>query len=834
MSRTAHKLMSASGSKGYEIDQSLLCSEGDGSKLRRTPSSAGNRKTFTFSTWCKRSNFGLGGSGGAVYDALFGAYNAGSSDDSEYFFFGFNNNDFLTIGGWTVNWKRTNRKFRDPAAWHHIVLQVDTTQATADNRFKMYVDGVQETSFETSTNPSQNLDTAVNATYPQAISDVAYDAGTGPYHFDGYMAETHLFDGAVVAPSEFGETDSDTGEWIPKKYTGTASYGTNGYYMKYVSGAIGTDSSGQSNNYTTTNLANSDVMLDTPTNNFNTLNPLNNGSYTTLSQGNLACQGNTDADAGWAHSTIPMTSGKWYAESIIGTVSNWAPTAISISDIGTNGGSEVNNLTSSYYSNYASGARQAGASEEYGSTFTEQSGMDTGTALSAGAIISCAVDVDNKKLFFAINGTYLGSGNPATGANPTFTWTIDTHLVFSTQQAFASPSASTYNFGQNGTFTGATTAGGNSDGNGYGNFKYAVPSGFKALCTQNLATPTIKKSSEHFNTVLYTGSDNDAVSQNVTGAGHQPDLVWIKRRNLETHHVLTDAVRGATKVLNSNQTVAEVDDTYGVTAFGSDGFTVREQDVAGGQTNTGTLVSWNWKAGGSTSANTAGDINSTVSVNSTAGFSIVTYTGNRTGAGVSTVGHGLSVAPKVVITKSISNATSWWIQHSGTSTASKLLRFDTTAETDKSGNGTLSRPTSTVFGTNWTDGIGTNGHTMVAYCFAEVDGFSKFGRHTGNGESENGPFIYTGFKPRLVIIKKSSVANFSWFMWDSLRHPENVIDLAVWADANNGDTSHAEYEIDFLSNGFKLRGNNAGSNASGATHFYMAFAEAPFKYATAR
>ena len=396
MSRTAHKLMASGAKKAYEIEQSLLCSEGDGSKLRRTPSSAGNRKTFTFSTWCKRSNFGLGGSGGAVYDALFGAYNAGSSDDSEYFFFGFNNNDFLTIGGWTVNWKRTNRKFRDPAAWHHIVLQVDTTQATADNRFKMYVDGVQETSFETSTNPSQNLDTAVNATYPQAISDVAYDAGTGPYHFDGYMAETHLFDGAVVAPSEFGETDSDTGEWIPKKYTGTASYGTNGYYMKYVSGAIGTDSSGQSNNYTTTNLANSDVMLDTPTNNFNTLNPLNNGSYTTLSQGNLACQGNTDADAGWAHSTIPMTSGKWYAESIIGTVSNWAPTAISISDIGTNGGSEVNNLTSSYYSNYASGARQAGASEEYGSTFTEQSGMDTGTALSAGAIISCAVDVDNK------------------------------------------------------------------------------------------------------------------------------------------------------------------------------------------------------------------------------------------------------------------------------------------------------------------------------------------------------------------------------------------------------------------------------------------------------
>ena len=310
MSRTAHKLMASSGSKGYEIDQSLLCSQADASKLRRTPSSEGNRKTFTFSTWCKRHRLGLDGSSGtgSNYNIIMGAYAGSASDNSHYWQLGFSNNDEITCGGWVNNFRVTNRRFRDTAAWYHIVLQVDTTQSTATNRTKLFVNGVQETSFSTSYDPAQNFDLAINNTVAQSISDVAYDAGTGPYHFDGYIAETHLFDGAVVAASEFGETDSETGQWIPKEYTGTASYGTNGYYMKYVSGAIGTDSSGQGNNYTTTNLANSDVMLDTPTNNFNTLNPLNNGSYTTLSQGNLACQGNTDADAGWAHSTIPMTS----------------------------------------------------------------------------------------------------------------------------------------------------------------------------------------------------------------------------------------------------------------------------------------------------------------------------------------------------------------------------------------------------------------------------------------------------------------------------------------------------------------------------------------------
>jgi hypothetical protein len=592
------------------------------------------------------------------------------------------------------------------------------------------------------------------------------------------------------------------------------------------------DHSGKDSHFQADNITVNNVMLDTPTNNFNTLNPLNKGSYVDLVQGNLTCKGNTDADAGWAHSTMAMTSGKWYAESRIDTVSNWAPTAISISDIISSG---PNNLTSALYANYASGARQAGASEEYGSTFTEQSGMDTGSALSAGAIISCAVDMDNKKLFFAIDGTYLGSGNPATGANPTFTWSIDTEMVFSTQQAFASPSQSTYNFGQNGTFCGGTTAGGNADGNGYGDFKYSVPSGFLALCTKNLSTPTIKNGTDHFNTVIYTGSDNDAVSQSVTGVGFQPDLVWIKKRNAASHHVLVDAVRGDEKALNTSQDAAEVDDSYGVESFGTDGFTVREHATAGGQVNTGTLVAWNWKANGSGSANTAGDINSTVSVNSTAGFSIVTYTGNRTGAGVSTVGHGLSSAPKVVVTKSRSNATNWWMQHPSTTSASHLLRINEqdqpAAQDDKSSNGTLSRPTSTVFGTNWTDGLGTNGHTMVAYCWAEVEGYSKFGSFTGNGNA-NGPFVHTGFRPAYLMIKKIT-ATGRYVTFDTVRNPYNESYSILGLNSTYAESTWSGWSTDILSNGFKVYTSETEVNLNAATMIYMAFAEAPFKYANA-
>jgi len=380
------------------------------------------------------------------------------------------------------------------------------------------------------------------------------------------------------------------------------------------------------------------------------------------------------------------------------------------------------------------------------------------------------------------------------------------------------------NFGQNGTFAGYKTAGGNTDGNGEGNFFYAPPSGFKALCSKNLATPTIKKSTEHFNTVIYTGSDDGAVSQSVTGVGFEPDLVIIKRRDAAASPAWWDQVRGEHKGLNSDGDDAEITDTYGLETFNSDGFTVRESTSAQGKVNTGTLVAWNWKAGGSGSANTDGSINSTVSANTTAGFSIVTWTGDGSTA---TVGHGLGLAPKAYIMKRRDNANYWWI---GTSAIDGSHDFATLNGTGGFSSSGLTIPTSSVF---YTDGSqNTNTATYVAYAFAEVEGYSKMGVYTGNGNAA-GPYIHTGFRPAWIMIKKVASGTGNWFIWDSKRS-QNPHTAGIWLADSYQEYTHSSYEIDLLSNGFKHRGTNANQNGSGVQSFYMAFAESPFKYANAR
>ena len=275
MSRTAHKLLSASGGKAYEIEQSLMFNRADTPSLERTPSSAGNRRTWTFSAWIKRIK-------DQTAHAFFAAYAGSSGSDANWNWNAINNDDKLQVGGWNQNYRVTNRLFRDFGAWYHIVIAFDTTQGTAGDRVKVYVNGVEETSFSTSNNPDLNEELAINSTIEHQVGAANY---TTRNCFDGYIAEAYLIDGSQLTASSFGETDGATSQWIPKKYTG--SYGTNGFYLKFVSGAIGTDSSGNGNNYTASNLADSDVLLDTPTNNFCTLDNGDTGSYATLSQGAL-------------------------------------------------------------------------------------------------------------------------------------------------------------------------------------------------------------------------------------------------------------------------------------------------------------------------------------------------------------------------------------------------------------------------------------------------------------------------------------------------------------------------------------------------------------------
>ena len=816
MSRTAHKLMASSGSKGYEIDQSLLCSQANASKLRRTPSSEGNRKTFTFSTWCKRHRLGLDGSSGtgSNYNIIMGAYAGSASDNSHYWAFGFTNTDAIVAQGWVNNFRVTNRRFRDTSAWYHIVLQIDTTQSTASNRTKIFVNGVQETSFSSSYDPAQNFDLAINNTVPQSISDTAYDAGTGPYHFDGYLAETHLFDGAVVAASEFGETDSDTGQWIPKEYTGTASYGTNGYYMKYVSGAIGTDSSGQSNNYTTTNLANSDGVLDTPTNNFPVFNYNNTGSNMTLTQGGLKTTGSGWADT-FATMKVPFT-GKWYWELANTTDGN------------------------GYFGIWTDNYTDTDASQDYGTgkqatspgNLSGVSGYFS-SAWSSGDIIAIAVDCDNGKLWWSKNGTWGSSGNPATGANQglTFTATDGWNIIL----AGASGFVANINFGQNGTFTGTKTAQGNADGAGVGNFYYAPPSGFKALCSKNLPTPAVRPT-EHFKTILYTGTGN--TDYDITGVGFQPDLNWIKKRSEADNHVITDAVRGAGKVIKSEANTAEADWTDFVGPFLADGIRLNDVQQGDAVNESGqTYVMWNWKAGGGAgSSNTDGTLNTTTtSVNTAAGISMGTYTGE---GGVKTVGHGLGKVPALIMLKSRSHDIDWCIYHKGAASSPEdgsLTLNDANGFDDNDNRWNDTAPTSSVFTIYSSNEVNDSGKTYVYYAFAEIEGFSKFGSYEGNNNS-NGPFITTGFTPAWIVFKHTDADGEWWWMVDTTRDPYgNLVTEVLYANANSVEGGIGSGGgLDILSNGFKLKSTNGGFNGYTNTFVYMAFAEFPFKYANAR
>lgn len=336
-----------------------------------------------------------------------------------------------------------------------------------------------------------------------------------------------------------------------------------------------------------------------------------------------------------------------------------------------------------------------------------------------------------------------------------------------------------------------------------------------------MAYSSIVKPSVYFNTKLYTGNGTNATG--ITGVGFQPDWVWIKERSSTSPHKLLDAVRGATKELESNSTSAEATESTSLQSFDSDGFTVGTNGAV--NENSQTYASWNWKANGSGSANTDGSINTTAtSVNTTAGFSISTYTG--TGSAGATIGHGLGAVPKMIITKKLNGAPNWGVYHAGLGSASKYLELNlNSAEQTDNAVWDGANPTASLFyvgGDNKTNGSGGN---YVAYCFAEKTGYSKFGSYTGNGNSD-GTFVYTGFKPAFVMVKKYSSTS-GWYMNDNKRDAFNVSDSSLFANTNDAEFTSSSLNVDMLSNGFKLRSNNSEVNGNTYTYIYMCFAEEP-------
>ena len=1114
---------------GYNLENSLRFRESASANLLRTPTTAGNRKTWTWSAWVKRGNVA-----DSSYYCLFGVDGVTPTDRTEITFSANAIFIYEQVTTATISLTTTGL-FRDPSAWYHIVVAIDTAQATSTNRVKLYVNGEQITSFSSATYPSLNYNTFVNSTNTHVTGARRYSNGTINKYFDGYQTEVNFVDGQALTPSDFGEYNATTGVWQPIEYTGT--YGTNGFYLPFKpttqatgfntvlytgtgaaqaitgvgfspdlvwgknrgatashnlldtvrgatkrlfsnsteaevttatsltsfdsdgftlgsdtglntntntyvawcwdagsgspisntdgtitstvkanpatgfsvvtwtgSGAIATighglgvapgfiivkqrdavrgwvtynknlasnqviylnvtsaantdttafnattptssvfsvgtsadtnqssgtyvaycfsevagyskfgsytgngsttgpvvttgfkpafvlikkssssgtnwmmydntrnvanpannvltantsnaevtstnqidfnsdgfqitgssggvntsgdtyiymafadtrdaqfnfDASGNKNNWTANNINSNasgdttyDIMTDVPTltdedtANFAVINPLNSSTTTvpTTSNANLRIVGTVNAYQGMYMSMAIPSTGKWYFEYTYDTkqtVGGNQQTLITPSPSLSGSGATSDSTT--LYGLYSN------SNYQYGSTGQ----TDLGIAAVAGNTQMVAYDSDTGKLWWGYNGTWFLSGNPSAGTNPLATQTASIEKYIA-NVTYGTSGTTSYNFGQR-------------------PFAYTPPTGYLKLNTFNLPDSSIEDGSENFDTVLYTG---DGTDDRFINTGFSTDFTWLKNRGTTNSHYLSDSVRGNEKSLFSNNTAAEFDyAAFGGLSFSTGGITVDTGTSNVFNTSGGGFVTWNWKAGGTAVSNTDGTITSQVSANPTAGFSVVTFTGNSLAG--ATVGHGLGVAPKMVILKNL--AVDNWIVHNNNLPAGQVLLLNGTNAAFTSAT-SITTSATTLNLTNSSAYYAT-GKDFVSYVFAEVEGFSKFGSYTGNG-STDGPFIYTGFRPAYIMIKRTNgVAN--WVVLDATRDSYNVGGLELFPNTSGAENNNSP-EIDFLSNGVKLRWTYSGTNASGGTYIYMAFASNPFKNSLAR
>ena len=789
----------SAGTSAYNLTNSLRFRSSASAYLNKTIGAGGTNTKHVTSFWMKRGAIST-----AAYTVIYGA----QIDANNFIYIWIPSTDKISIywvsGGVVVLDMRSTLVLRDPSSWYHIYFAQDTTQATAANRFKIWLNGVEITSWSTNINSTtQNFGTPFGG---NNVHNIGRDPTTSSNYFDGYIAEFNdIWQPSTIPPvTDFGSTNPVTGVWQPAKYTGT--YGTNGFYLPFTdttsTSTLGNDFSGNGNNWTTNNIsltpgATYDAMTDVPTltsataANYCVLNPLSTASVFSITNGNLTASSSTST--GTQPASFFLTSGKWYWESIgnayAGAVCGLSGARFtgSISTAGSNGiGYWEGGLV--YWDGGNSGAGPA--------SYTSSDVIGVALNMDAGTV---AFYKNNSLQFTAT----FGSGtvpNLSSGCFPCYN-----------QGQSGSTKTANFNFGQR-------------------PFAYTPPSGFVALNTFNLPSSTILDGGKYFNAVTWTGA-NTSASGSVTGVGFQPDFVWSKARNIGYLHQLYDANRGANLALASSSTAAEVNqDASGyLTSFNSDGFSSAVGSGGGNYYFNETsrpYVAWNWKANGAGVTNTAGSITSTVSANTTSGFSVVTYTGTGSAA---TVGHGLGVAPSMVITKKRSSTSAWGVYHSSLGATKYLLlnTFDAAATSSTYWNNTA--PTSSVFSIGTADPVNISTATYVSYCFAPIAGFSAVGSYTGNG-SADGPFVYTGFRPRFVLIKADDI--FNWRIFDTSRDISNVEEKELYPSLSNAEAT--QVTLDGLSNGFKIRTTGVGINTNAVAYLYVAFAENPFKNALAR
>ena len=774
-----------SASTGYNLTRSLRFRASASAYLNRTNvGTVTNSAVWTWSGWVK---LGYWSPGNAA--VLFGNGNGGSNECT----IKFTNNqlEVINYASSTVQARRiTTAVFRDPSAWYHIVVASNSSTA-----LNIYVNGVQITSFGTSTGPSAAawaLNTASTAT------NIGF--ATGLVYFDGEMAEVNFIDGQALTPSSFGSTNALTGVWQPARYTGT--YGTNGFYLPFTDNSalttssnvgLGKDFSGNANYWVTNNISITagvtyDSMTDVPTltsataANFAVLNPVDKASGVTTSNANLRATTGTAYDE--VRATLAVSTKNYFEVTNSGTPSgSYAFLA----------GFQITQLSLS--------AVSAARANEFRiisrSTTDVQSGTTTlfsPTAVGNGEVIQFAIDVAAGKAWIRrasawYNSTGGTTVDPATGANPTFTFTAtEVYAVVGGYSVDLS-----FNAGQR-------------------PFTYTPPTGYVALNTYNLPTSTIVKGSDNMNIALAAGASIKSTTEALFSGQF---LEWIKDRANVNNHQLLNGVTGLSAVLQSNTTAAET--TYSAPS--------------------GNSVGWAWKAGSSSSSNTSGTIASTVSVNASAGFSVVTFTGNGTAG--ATVGHGLGVAPAFIVVKQRNATQDWMVGSSSLASWNQYLILNNAQQ--EAGSVTVwnnTVPTSSVFSLGNSATTNGNTNTYVAYCWTPIAGFSAFGSYTGNG-SADGPFVYTGFRPKFVMIKrKDAVSALGWFIYDTATSTYNFTRSALIANSSASEqsplTEGSGAAMDVVSNGFKPRGTYADINASGGTYLYMAFAENPFKNSLGR
>ena len=742
--------------------------------------------TFTFSFWVKRGKLD---SSGIQYLTSSGA--SGISFNSDFINYFHSSTSYIN----TV-------KYRDLSAWYHIVLKqtgvgTDTVNIYVNNELQNTANGI-----------------ALSAT-SNNFSIGRYQVGNA-YHFEGYMADIRVVDGTALNPDSFGKYNDD-GVWVPQDYTG--SYGNEGFHLTFDSSqtnGIGHDSSGNGNNFTafgfdTTAISSSNTdndidLNDTPTSNHATLNPLSSNSSVTLSAANM--QASTTAyNVATGTLGMPPNTGKYYFE-INYLLQNGNAIAGLVSPSG---------APSSNTSPRALWCPKLNAIETAG-LGTLSSIVDTGaTSVSTAneTVYKFAYDSDTQRLWIGEGSTWYrrngdsANGDPAAGTNP---------LASSSDSQFATDAV--WSIG-----TGGSSANTNADSYsinaGQHAFIYTPPTGFSALQTNNLPEPTIKNGREHFDIVTYTGNSS---TNNITGLEFQPDFVWIKQRNAAENHFLTDSVRGAGEHLRSDSPNAEQDLSATFTAFTSDGFNLTGDISGRTQINddTDTYIAWCWKAGTSYTPTVTGGFSSpSASINTDAGFGIYKVTGSNSQSSFTT---GLDKDAEFIISKNLDNSYNWGVYHRahcGAGPTNKFFNLNSNNGASTKGTNIWAQTGTTIEVDSYAE-TASNGD-YIYYVWHSVEGYSKFGSYDGNSSTDNS-FVYCGFKPALVILKASGGSS-DWIVHNTTVSDSNPCENYLSPNNSLGETTG--FDIDILSNGFKVRSNN-GPPGTTSDVIFCAWAENPF------